>query len=408
MKALLITNLFPQQKHGGGSFIVERVKVLKSKFECDVKYIPTYLNESKVLELVRKTLRRFKGEPVPIIDIQPTVLGVRIDTLTYLRKRFFYQYENLMQKVKEEILKFPEIHDYDIIYAHGMYSYLPAGWIAKLVADELRIPYVVHLHGSDVNYLKDKLKGTFVDVLENASKCVFVSNALLEKAKSYGYSGKNAVVTGNGYDPTIFRPMNKEQVRKELGIYEEGKKYVGFVGALRAVKRSDKFPEIFKYIASRVENVKFVIVGDGELRKRIEKEMKGLDYLITGLVPHEDVAKWMNAMDVMILPSRSEGFGTVNVEAQACGVVTVGSDAGGIPEAIGFEDLVVVEGEDFERRFAQKVVEVLENGYDTNKLLKRVENWTWEKVVEKEYKVCEEVVKNSKSRYLLHSSNLRG
>lgn len=397
MKVLLTTNLYPKPKRGGGSFIVERVKVLKSRYGCDVKYIPTWVMWSKILEPAREKLQIGEMKPLPVAGIEPTIFSIRIDVLTYLRERFFQQYEYVVYKFKEEILKLPEIREYDLIYAHGM-MYRPAGWIAKLVADELRIPYVVHLHGGDVNYLKDKLKKTFVDVPENASKCVFVSNALLEKAKSYGYSGKNAVVTGNGYDPNVFKPMNKEQVRKELGIYEEGKKYVGFVGDLKPVKRSDKFPEIFKYIASKVENVKFVIVGDGELRKKIEKDMKGLDYLITGRVPHEDVAKWMNAMDVMILPSRSEGFGAVIVEAQACGVVTVGSDAGGIPEAIGFEELVVPEGEDFERRFAQRVVEVLENGYDTNKLLKRVENWTWEKVVEKEYKVCEEVVKNSKIR----------
>jgi glycosyltransferase involved in cell wall biosynthesis len=52
------------------------------------------------------------------------------------------------------------------------------------------------------------------------------------------------------------------------------------------------------------------------------------------------------------------------LEAQACGTCVVGSSSGGIPEAIGFEEYVVKEGENFEERFARKVVDVLKKGYD--------------------------------------------
>ncbi|MFN3327678.1 MAG: hypothetical protein ACK40U_02285, partial [Fervidobacterium pennivorans] len=169
MKVLLTTNLYPKPKRGGGSFIVERVKVLKSRYGCDVKYIPTWVMWSKILEPAREKLQIGEMKPLPVAGIEPTIFSIRIDVLTYLRERFFQQYEYVVYKFKEEILKLPEIREYDLIYAHGM-MYRPAGWIAKLVADELRIPYVVHLHGGDVNYLKDKLKKTFVDVLENASK----------------------------------------------------------------------------------------------------------------------------------------------------------------------------------------------------------------------------------------------
>ncbi len=48
-------------------------------------------------------------------------------------------------------------------------------------------------------------------------------------------------------------------------------------------------------------------------------------------------------MNVIILPSRNEGFGAVVIEAQACGTCVVGSNNGGIPEAIGSEDYVVKE-----------------------------------------------------------------
>lgn len=101
----------------------------------------------------------------------------------------------------------------------------------------------------------------------------------------------------------------------------------------------------------------------------------------------------MNAMDVMILPSRNEGLGCVVLEAQACGTCVVGSEKGGIPEAIGFKEYVVSDGEDFEERIANRVVEILRNGYDSSKFINRAKDYTWESTVKKEIEVFEEVMK---------------
>ncbi|HBT50673.1 MAG TPA: hypothetical protein DEA49_00945 [Petrotoga sp.] len=100
----------------------------------------------------------------------------------------------------------------------------------------------------------------------------------------------------------------------------------------------------------------------------------------------------MNAMDVMILPSRNEGFGAVVIEAQGCGVAVVGSSNGGIPEAIGDGGVVVEDGEDFEKRFAQSVVKLLEDPIDESYLRKRALGFSWENIVEKEIKVYNEAL----------------
>jgi len=209
----------------------------------------------------------------------------------------------------------------------------------------------------------------YIDVLGNADKVIFVSNALLNKAKSLSYSGTDAVVIPNGIDPKIFKFLDKEKIKREL---ELNKKVVGFVGGLKPIKRADKFPEIFENIASTQE-VEFLVVGDGELRENVEKEckQKNLNVKFVGRVPNDEVPYYMNAMDVMILPSRNEGFGAVIIEAQACGVPVVGSSNGGIPEAIGDGGIVVEEGEDFEKRFAEAVVEMLKKPIDSGYLRKR-------------------------------------
>jgi glycosyltransferase involved in cell wall biosynthesis len=269
-----------------------------------------------------------------------------------------------------------------------MYS-IPAGLIAKILAEKYGKPFVVTLHGSDVNILMPHRKEIYVDVFEKASATIFVSRALLERAKSMGFSGKNAVVIANGYDEAIFKPVNKKAVRKELGIHREGYRYVGFVGNLIPIKRADKLGEIFRLIAKEIPEMFFIIVGDGPLRKKIEKETKGLNIIFTGRLPQKDVAKYMNAMDVMMLPSREEGFGAVVIEAQACGTCVIGSSNGGIPEAIGFDEYVVEEGENFEERFAKRVVDVLKSGYNRNKLIERAKGFTWEEIVRREIEIYE-------------------
>jgi glycosyltransferase involved in cell wall biosynthesis len=171
------------------------------------------------------------------------------------------------------------------------------------------------------------------------------------------------------------------------------KKVVGFVGGLKKVKRADKLPEIFSYISS-IYDAEFLIVGNGELKENIENECKKrrLKVKFVGGVPHEDVPYYMNAMDVMILPSRNEGFGAVVIEAQGCGVAVVGSSNGGIPEAIGDGGIVVEEGEDFEKRFAESVVKLLEDPIDGSYLRNRALGFSWESIVEKEIEVYNEAL----------------
>ena len=138
-----------------------------------------------------------------------------------------------------------------------------------------------------------------------------------------------------------------------------------------------------------------MVVGDGELRENVEKEckQKNLNVKFVGRVPNDEVPYYMNAMDVMILPSRNEGWPCVVLEAQACGVPVVGSSNGGISEAIGDGGIVVEEGEDFEKRFAEAVVEMLKKPIDSGYLRERAVGFSWKNIVKREVAVYEEVLK---------------
>ena len=396
MKILVITNLFPYPgNETRGNFITNRLKALK-KFNVDFNVFGTISQDSLFAKVFRKitgSARQEKYGDYYEID------GIRYNYLSFDRRLYDIFSEYVLKKdytleyakelANKKYKSFVQ-EKYDLIHAQGMFD-PPAGLVAKLLSEKLGIPYVVTCHGSDINLLMENAKELYIDVLGNADKVIFVSNALLNKAKSLSYSGTNAVVIPNGIDPKIFKPLDKEKIKKELGL---NKKVVGYVGNLKYVKRADKFSEIFENIALKQE-VEFLVVGDGELRKNVEKECKhkSLKVKFVGRVPNDEVSYYMNAMDVMILPSRNEGFGSVIIEAQACGVPVVGSSNGGIPEVIGDGGIVVEEGEDFEKRFAEAVVEMLKNPIERGYLRERTLGFSWENIVKREVAVYEEVLK---------------
>ncbi|MGB4722636.1 MAG: glycosyltransferase family 4 protein, partial [Defluviitoga tunisiensis] len=372
-----------------------RLKALK-KFNVDFNVFGTISQDSLFAKVFRKitgSARQEKYGDYYEID------GIRYNYLSFDRRLYDIFSEYVLKKdytleyakelANKKYKSFVQ-EKYDLIHAHGMFN-PPAGLVAKLLSQKLNIPYVVTCHGSDINLLMENAKELYIDVLGNADKVIFVSNALLNKAKSLSYSGTNAVVIPNGIDPKIFKPLDKEKIKRELGL---NKKVVGYVGNLKYVKRADKFSEIFENIALKQE-VEFLVVGDGELRENVEKEcrQKSLKVKFVGRVPNDEVPYYMNAMDVMILPSKNEGWPCVVLEAQACGVPVVGSSNGGIPEAIGDGGMAVEEGEDFEKRFADAVVELLKNPINSSYLRERALGFSWENIVKKEVKVYEEVVR---------------
>ena len=387
-RVLFITNLFPiEENPTSGIFIVKRLQQYK-KFGVSYTAVSIGFEVDFILRFLRKILK--KPEKIPLKtyqNVQFLPIVIKRNVFKVFKNKIFPEYyKKLVKKYVEEISLKVDVNSYDVVHAHGMY-HIPAGMIAEKIAERYNKPFLITVHGSDINLLMSKRKKEYIKTFEKANKVIFVSKALLEKAKSLGYSGKNAVVIPNGYDPEIFYPIDKEKVRRDLGIFKENYKYVGFIGNLIPIKRADKLPDIFHYIVEEIPNVCFIVVGDGYLREEIEEKTKDLDIVFTGRISQEKVAKYMNAMDVMVLPSRNEGWPCVVLEAQACGTCVVGSSSGGIPEAIGFEEYVVKEGENFEERFARKVVDVLKKGYDRNRLIERAKGFTWEEIVKREIKI---------------------
>src|SRR5690606_19522767 len=120
-------------------------------------------------------------------------------------------------------------------------------------------------------------------------------------------------------------------LRSKLAL--SGEKIVLHISNFRPVKRVDDAVRIFARIVRRVP-ARLVLVGDGPGRGRVQAvaEAEGVADRVLFLGKQESVAELLACADLFLLPSASEAFGLVALEAMACGVPVVATRVGGVPE----------------------------------------------------------------------------
>lgn len=181
--------------------------------------------------------------------------------------------------------------------------------------------------------------------LRNADFAVTRQTEGIGVLRAHGYRGP-AKFIGNGVDPELFRPMDRDACKRALGL----KGFVaGYVGRIIEAKG---LMDAVEAVATCPRDVTLVFVGGGIFQPALEARIAelGLGERVRFLPPRpmKELPEAMNAMDVLLLPSRTtrtwkEQFGRVIIEAQACGVPVIGSDSGGIPEVVGEGGLIVPE-----------------------------------------------------------------
>lgn len=370
MKICIISGLFPTPLFPhGGIFITRRIATLR-QLGCEVDAYALCVQETWVTRKLRSLFHRWPSEILPdwistddpLVQLRtikvPMNLLESVLNICLKERLFIYKAQ---RRIQQTIGK----KRFNVIHGHWLY---PTGEAVVRYAQHVQTPCVVTAHGSDVHRdMRKKYHNGCLWTLEHCTRAEFVSHVLLQKAIEFGYSGKNAQILPNGIAKI-----------PSAALSHQGNT-VGFVGNLLLIKRVDAFPNIFKRIAQKRPDTQFIIVGDGPLRARLEQETKNLNIHFTGRLSQMEALKQMQMMDVLLLPSRNEGWGCVAIEAHSCGVPVVGSSNGGIPEAIGDERFVVKEGPDFEKDFALRVIDVLDGALpvDAEALQERAKSFTW-------------------------------
>jgi len=222
----------------------------------------------------------------------------------------------------------------DVVLAAWAY---PDACAAVLAARALGKPCVIKAHGTDVNVvLRRGLARSIASlVLPYADAAVAVSRPLAEGLVRLGVPRERVFHVPNGVDAALFFPQDRAEARRALDVPADAR-LVLFVGRLEPQKGIGELLSAFEGLRARVPRAMLALVGDGVSRDEVRARTAawGPSALQLGPLPHEQVAAWMAACDVLTLPSWAEGTPNVVLEALASGRPVVASRVGGIPDVL--------------------------------------------------------------------------
>ena len=222
----------------------------------------------------------------------------------------------------------------DVLHVHYAIPHAVCAYLAKGMVDQ-PLKVVTTLHGTDITILThDESMADLVRLGINASDAVTaVSNDLIRETQERLHITRPIDLTYNFVDKRVYYPRDCSRYRTDFAPC--GEKIVMHVSNFRPVKRIQDVVDVFHRVNEEVPS-RLVFIGEGPEMSRTMARVRelGLEERVLFLGKQDEVAELLSVADVMLLPSEKESFGLVALEAMACGVPTVGSTAGGIPEVV--------------------------------------------------------------------------
>ncbi|MCE2788318.1 MAG: N-acetyl-alpha-D-glucosaminyl L-malate synthase BshA [Saprospiraceae bacterium] len=273
----------------------------------------------------------------------------------------FAPYETALASKLVDVVLFEKL---DLLHVHYAIPHAAVGYMARqiLASQGIYIPIITTLHGTDITLVgNDSSFAPVVEFTINQSDGVTaVSEQLKNETISTFHIDREIKVVHNFIDFSRFRKINKDHFRK--AIAPDGEKILIHISNFRKVKRVEDVIRVFEIVSKQIES-KLLLIGDGPERKAMEDLCRqiGLCDHIRFLGKQEAVEELLAISDLFLLPSENESFGLAALEAMACEVPVISSNAGGLPEVNidGQTGYMCAVGDI--KGMAQKCIELLEN-----------------------------------------------
>ncbi len=388
-KILVTTATFPSflKDDSTPPFVYELSKRLAEKNDFKIIISTPYIKNSRECE-ERDNLKIYRYKYCFTALRDGAILpNIKKNKLLIFQIPFFilFSFLNLIKLVRKEKI--------DIIHAHWI---IPQGFLAVLYKKVFRkkdLKIICTVHGGDIFSLKGWLMTKIKKwTLNNVNEIMVVSNEIKKELKRIKVKNKNIQIAPMGVDENIFSP-NKydENIKKKYNIIRP---FLLFVGRLVEKKGVKYAISAMPLILKKYPDAKFVIVGEGPLKRDLEKQAEELNlknYIIfAGGIPNRELPKYYAVADLFLCPSDSEGFGLIFVEALLCKCCVIASDLKAISEIIKNEETGIQVDVKNTELFAGKIIELIEdedkrkklaeNGYDYVK-----NNFTWDISIKKYY-----------------------
>jgi N-acetyl-alpha-D-glucosaminyl L-malate synthase BshA len=244
----------------------------------------------------------------------------------------FPPYELALASRLVDVVRFEKL---DILHVHYAIPHASAAFMAKqiLATYGINIPVVTTLHGTDITLVgKDRTFKPVVTFSINKSDGVTaVSQNLRNETYEFFEIEKDIKVIPNFIDLNRFSLKPKDHFKK--AIAPSGEKILIHTSNFRKVKRTQDIIQIFAKVVKSIPS-KLLMVGDGPERSGCEQLARdlGVGDNVRFLGKQDAIEEILSVSDLFLMPSQSESFGLAALEAMACKVPVISSNAGGLPE----------------------------------------------------------------------------
>lgn len=311
------------------------------KLKIGIVCYPTYGGSGVIATELGKALAN-KGHHIHFITYkQPFRLDGFHPNVSYHEVSFenydlfqYPPYETALASRMVDVVKFEKL---DILHVHYAIPHASAAYIAQqILSDEgIHIPFITTLHGTDITLVgRDRSFLPVVNFSINHSNAITtVSKSLREETYQHFSIPKSIEVIYNFVDLKRFNKLDKSHFRKIVA--NEDERILIHVSNFRKVKRVQDVIRMYSLVYTKIPS-KLLLVGDGPERVKAEELCRstGLCDDVKFLGKQEAIEELLAIADLFIMPSASESFGLAALEAMACGVPVISSNAGGLPELI--------------------------------------------------------------------------
>jgi len=248
---------------------------------------------------------------------------------------------------------------------------------------------IIHIHGGGFHIFFKKASKPIKKIIKNilnSSNYIIVTSPSWVKIIGEICNDFNHIFSiPNGFDEKTFYPIQQEKARERINLPKE-KKILLNIGSLEDYKGQRYLIESMNEIVKEKNDARTYIIGSGSQEvylKTLIKEYNLEEYvfLVDAGKPPNEIAQWINACDIFVLPSLTEGNPTVMFECLACGKPFIGTKVGGVPDIIISDEYGFLSKAKDTKDLTEKISMALNKEWNTEKIIKYSENFTWSKIV---------------------------